>query len=59
MHPDRSLSLAVGALITLAFVALAIYIVHSTPANTRARVLTAAATLMAALPAVLLAMFGR
>ncbi len=54
-----NLSLLVGGLVTLAFVALAGYIVRTTPAGTRARVLTAAAALMACLPAVLLALYGR
>ncbi|MDP4510290.1 hypothetical protein [Nonomuraea turcica] len=58
MPPDRPLSLLVGALVTLAFIGLAIYIVRTTPASTRARVLTATATLMACLPAVLLALYG-
>lgn len=59
MHPDRPLPVLIGGLVTLAFVGLAVYIVRSTPSGTRARVLTAAATLMASLPAVLLALSGR
>ncbi|GAA4522794.1 hypothetical protein GCM10023191_102220 [Actinoallomurus oryzae] len=59
MHSDRPLSLLIGGLVTLAFVGLAVYIVRSTPAGTRARVLTATATLMASLPAVLFALYGR
>lgn len=58
MPPDRPLSLLVGALVTLAFTGLAIYIVRTTSAGTRARVLTATAALMASLPAVLLALYG-
>jgi hypothetical protein len=58
MPPDRPLSLLVGVLVTLTFVGLAIYIVRTTHASTRARVLTATATLMASLPAVLLALYG-
>jgi hypothetical protein len=59
MHPDNPLPLLIGALVTLAFVALAVYIIRSTPAGNRARVLTAAATLMASLPAVLSALYKR
>jgi hypothetical protein len=59
MQPDHPLSVLVGGLITLAFVGLAVYIVRSTPSGTRARVLTATATLMASLPAVLFALSGR
>lgn len=60
MPPDhRLLSLLVGCLVTLAFVGLALYIVRSTPAGTRARVLTATAALMASLPPVLFALYGR
>lgn len=59
MHSDLSPSLLVGALVTLTFIGLALYIVRTTPAGTRARVLTATATLMASLPAVLLALYGR
>ena len=59
MSPDRPLPLFVGGLVTLAFVGLAIYVVRSTPASSRARVLTATAALMASLPAVLLALYGR
>ncbi|GAB3910287.1 hypothetical protein GCM10027612_87800 [Microbispora bryophytorum subsp. camponoti] len=55
MHPDLSLSLLVGALVTLTFIGLALHNVRTTPAGTRARVLTATATLMASL----LALDGR
>jgi hypothetical protein len=58
MLSDHALSLVIGGLITLAFVGLAVYIVRSTPSGTRARVLTAAAALMASLPPVLLALYG-
>jgi hypothetical protein len=56
-HPDWPT--LIGALITLAFIALAAYIVRTAPANSQARVLTATATLMAAIPAVLFALLGR
>ncbi|MFC4536921.1 hypothetical protein [Sphaerisporangium dianthi] len=59
MHSDLSLSLLVGTLVTLTFIGLAGYIVRTTPAGTRARVLTATATLMASVPAVLFALYGR
>lgn len=59
MHPDPVLSVFMGGVITFAFVGLAAFIVRSTPPNTRARVLTAAATLMASLPPVLFALYGR
>jgi hypothetical protein len=55
-HP---LSLLIGGLVTLAFIGMVAFIVRSTPVASRARVLTAAATLMAALPTVLFALYGR
>jgi ABC-type phosphate transport system permease subunit len=58
VHPDHPLSLFIGGLVTLAFVGLAIYIVRTTPARNRARVLIVTATLMASLPAVLFALYG-
>jgi hypothetical protein len=58
MH-SHTLSLLVGGVVTLAFIGLALYIVRCTPVGTRARVLTATATLMASLPAVLFALYGR
>ncbi len=51
--------LACGVLITLAFTALAAYIVRATPERHRARVLSAAAALMAPLPAILITLLGR
>ncbi|WP_158581740.1 hypothetical protein [Actinomadura spongiicola] len=57
--PAHPLSLLVGGLITLAFIGMVAFIVRSTPVSSRARVLTATATLMASLPAVLFALYGR
>jgi hypothetical protein len=59
MSPDHPLSLVIGGLVALAVVGLAAYIVQATPSGARARVLTAAATLMASVPAVLFALYGR
>lgn len=59
LPPPLDQRAVIGALITLAFVGLAVYIVRATPARSQARVLAAAATLMAPLPAVLLAVLGR
>jgi hypothetical protein len=59
MPRDRLLSIVIGGLVALAVVALAAYIVQATPPGARARVLTAAAALMASVPAVLFALYGR
>ena len=59
MSPDHLLSLVIGGLVALAVVGLAAYIVRATPSGARARVLTAAAALMASVPAVLFALYGR
>lgn len=57
--PAHSLSLLTGGLVALAFIGMVAFIVRSTPAPGQARVLTAAATLVAVLPAVLFALYGR
>lgn len=57
--PAHALSLAVGGFTVLAFVGLTMFIVHVTPVGARARVLTATASLMACVPAILFALYGR
>ncbi|MEV4003171.1 hypothetical protein [Actinomadura sp. NPDC049753] len=54
-------AITVGAVITLALFGLIAFIVHRTqnaPAGRPALVLTAAATVLAALPAILFALYG-